>query len=68
MYIVKTVIDGIADPLTHISKLSFKTGIFPQRMKICYHHDQVLPVFKAGDKHLYILLTGFPDFPVLKDS
>lgn len=33
MTIVKTIIDGIVNPLTHICNLSFKTGTFPCKIK-----------------------------------
>lgn len=49
MHIVKSVIDAIADLLTHIRNRSFKSGTFPQKMKIA----KVIPLFKSGDKHLF---------------
>ena len=50
MHLVKKVIDGIADPLTHICNTSFKTGIFPEKMKIA----KVVPVFKNGSGGLLL--------------
>ncbi len=47
MSTVKTVIEGIAKPLTHISNLSFQSGTFPDKMKIA----KVIPLFKTGDRH-----------------
>lgn len=44
---VKNVIEEIAEPLTFICNLSFKTGTFPQKMKIA----KVIPLYKTGDKH-----------------
>ena len=49
MHLVKKVIDGIADPLTHICNTSFKTGIFPEKMKTA----KVIPIYKAGDKQIF---------------
>lgn len=46
--LVKEIIDGIVNPLTYICNLSYKTGTFPCQMKTA----KVVPVFKAGDKHL----------------
>ncbi len=34
MTVIKRVIEGISKPLTYICNLSFKTGIFPNKMKI----------------------------------
>lgn len=33
----------------HICNQSFKTGIFPNQMKV----SKVLPLYKGGDKHLF---------------
>ena len=49
MAIIKTVIDAIADPLTHICNLSLSTGYFPSQMKTA----KVIPIHKAGDKNLF---------------
>lgn len=35
MHLVKKVIDGIVDPLTHICNLSFRRGIFPEKNEDC---------------------------------
>lgn len=47
MSLVKLVIEGISKPLTHICNLSFKTGAFPNQMKIA----KVIPLYKNGSKH-----------------
>ncbi|XP_060780217.1 uncharacterized protein LOC132888186 isoform X1 [Neoarius graeffei] len=47
MLTVKTVIEGIVKPLTHICNLSFQSGTFPDKMKIA----RVIPLFKTGDRH-----------------
>ena len=49
MTLLKRVIIEVADPLTYICNLSLKTGTFPSQMKMA----KVIPVYKAGDKHLY---------------
>ena len=46
MNIVKHIITSIIKPLTHIFNTSFKTGIFPDKLKIA----KVIPVFKSGIK------------------
>lgn len=52
MKIVKMTIDCIFKPLCYVHNLSFKTGVFPDRMKT----PKVIALFKAGDKH------GFNDY------
>uniref|UniRef100_A0A672HNL4 Reverse transcriptase domain-containing protein n=1 Tax=Salarias fasciatus TaxID=181472 RepID=A0A672HNL4_SALFA len=49
MMVIKKVIIAIADPLTYICNLSFKSGTFPCKMKTA----KVIPLYKAGDKHLF---------------
>ena len=46
MAIVANVIPVISKPLTHICNHSFKTGVFPSRMKIA----KIKPIFKSGAK------------------
>ena len=46
--IIKQSIQILADPLTHIIKLSITHGIVPDQMKIV----RVIPLFKAGDRSL----------------
>ena len=41
MSTIKTVITQILKPLNHICNVSFKTGVFPNNMKIA----KVLPIF-----------------------
>nr|CAH7740763.1 unnamed protein product [Callosobruchus chinensis]CAH7763594.1 unnamed protein product [Callosobruchus chinensis] len=43
--LVKLTLDDIAKPLTYIINLSFKTGVFPDRLKIAV----IKPIFKKGD-------------------
>ena len=47
--IIRLVIHHIVQPLTHISNLSFITGIFPNRLKIA----KVVPIYKKDDPHVY---------------
>ena len=49
MSIIKSIIDTIAAPFTHICNISFLTGIFPTQMKIA----KVIPIHKSGDKHSF---------------
>lgn len=49
MCIVKEIMYNIVQPFTFICNQSFKTGIFPNEMKIA----KVLPLHKDGDKHLF---------------
>lgn len=49
MKIVKMTIDCISKPLCYIYNLSFKTGVFPDKMKTA----KVIPLFKAGDKYSF---------------
>uniref|UniRef100_A0A8C6SQ40 Reverse transcriptase domain-containing protein n=1 Tax=Neogobius melanostomus TaxID=47308 RepID=A0A8C6SQ40_9GOBI len=49
MKTLKTVIESISKPLTYICNLSLQTGQFPDGMKVA----KVIPLFKAGDKHLF---------------
>ena len=46
MNIVQHIITSIIKPLTHICNTSFKTGAFPDKLKIA----KVIPVFKSGIK------------------
>ena len=46
MDILASVIPVISKPLTHIFNNSFKTGVFPSRMKIA----KIKPIFKSGAK------------------
>ena len=43
---VAKVTSVISKPLAHICNISFKTGVFPTRMKIA----KVIPMFKSGTK------------------
>jgi exonuclease III len=44
--IVITVMDSILVPLLHCIKLSFKEGVFPNKLKIA----KIVPIFKKDDK------------------
>ena len=44
--IIKFIKQSIRIPLTHISNLSFLTGVFPAELKIA----NVVPIFKSGDE------------------
>ena len=45
--VIKSVIKGIAQPLTSICNLSIQVGSFPDKMKIA----KVCPIFKSDDKY-----------------
>lgn len=45
--VLKQVKSLISAPLSHIVNLSFKSGIFPDDLKIA----KVIPIHKAGDRH-----------------
>ncbi len=47
--IVKSVGDLIAFPLVHIFKLSLRSGVVPDKLKIA----KVVPVFKNGESDLF---------------
>uniref|UniRef100_A0A672HHM4 Reverse transcriptase domain-containing protein n=1 Tax=Salarias fasciatus TaxID=181472 RepID=A0A672HHM4_SALFA len=53
MAIVKDVILSISKPLTYLCNLSFKSGTFPNSMKIA----KVIPLYKSGDKHQFTNYT-----------
>jgi hypothetical protein len=44
--LLKKVIHEVAIPLAHIFTLSFKTGSFPERLKVA----RTCPIYKSGDK------------------
>ena len=46
MYIIKRIIATIVTPITHICNLSFKNGVFPDKMKTA----KIIPIFKSGDR------------------
>ena len=43
---IKQTVSAFIDPLFHIFKLSFSTGVVPLQFKIA----KVIPIFKSGDK------------------
>ena len=43
---VAKIVSVICKPLAHICNISFRTGVFPSRMKIA----KVIPMFKSGTK------------------
>ena len=44
--IVKLTVEAICKPLTHLINLSFKSGIFPTKLKVA----KIIPIHKTGDK------------------
>lgn len=58
MTIVKKVIGGILSLPIYICNLSFRTGTFPDKMKIA----KVIPLHKAGDKHNFTNYRPFSFF------
>uniref|UniRef100_A0A8C5NFT0 Reverse transcriptase domain-containing protein n=1 Tax=Gouania willdenowi TaxID=441366 RepID=A0A8C5NFT0_GOUWI len=46
MSLIKTITAEITPPLTYISNLSFKNGVFPEKMKIA----KIRPIYKGGEK------------------
>ena len=50
MSLIKDTITSISNPLTHIFNLSITSGIVPVELKIA----RVVPLFKAGDKSLFV--------------
>ena len=49
MAIIKSIIDTIAKPFTHICNSSFLTGTFPNKMKTA----KIIPIYKSGDRHQF---------------
>lgn len=49
MRLIKTIIDNILKPLTHICNVSLQTGTFPDKMKIA----KVFPLFKNWSKYIF---------------
>ena len=47
--VIKSIRHCIALPLRHICNLSFRTGIFPDELKIA----NVVPIFKSGDEMIF---------------
>lgn len=45
MYFIKSILDVIIIPLTHVFNRSFSEGIVPSQLKIA----KIIPIFKAGD-------------------
>ncbi len=43
---IKLVGNEISVPLAHTFNLSLRSGVFPDKLKIC----RVIPIFKAGNK------------------
>ena len=54
MYIIKRIIATIVTPITHICNLSFKNGVFPDKMKTA----KIIPIFKSGDREKIAQTTG----------
>ena len=47
--VIKSIRHGISLPLRHICNLSFRTGIFPDELKIA----NMVPIFKSGDEMIF---------------
>ena len=62
MNTVKHIITSIVKPLTHIFNTSFKTGVFPDKLKIA----KVIPVFKSGINYRPISLL--PQFSKILET
>lgn len=62
MFLIKKIFNGIVAPLTHICNFSFKTGTFPDKMKVA----KVVSLNKDGDKHLFTVLDPYPAFSVVR--
>ena len=56
--LLKEVFCYIVKPYTHICNLSFKTGTFPNRMKLA----KVIPLFKSGKKIVLTIIDQFRYF------
>ena len=50
--VVKSTIDIISIPLTHIINLSISSGVVPRELKIA----SVIPLFKSGDEAVFCQL------------
>ena len=48
-YIIRSTIDEIAVPVTHVINQSFSTGIVPAQMKIA----KIIPIFKSGSHNMF---------------
>ena len=46
MYVVKRIFVNIVTPVTHICNLSFKNGVFPEKMKVA----KIIPIYKSGKR------------------
>ena len=61
MKLIKQIITCVANQFTHICNASFRTGVFPDKMKIA----KVVPLFKSGDKYIcnnYRPISLLPQF------
>ena len=47
--LLKSTIDEILIPLTHIINLSMESGTVPEKMKIA----KIIPIYKSGEKDLF---------------
>ena len=67
MALIKQIITCVANPFTHICNVSFRTGVFPDKMKIA----KVVPLFKSGDKYMcnnYRPISLLPQFSKVLDK
>ena len=49
MSVIKQLVNYLAEPMAHISNLSFQTGVFPDLMKVA----KVIPLFKSGRNNIF---------------
>ena len=64
---VAKVVSVICKPLAHICNISFRTGVFPSRMKIA----KVIPMFESGTKTYvtnYRPISLLPQFSKILDT
>ena len=47
--LLKSTIDEILIPLTHIINLSMQSGTVPEKMKIA----KIIPIYKSGEKDIF---------------
>ncbi len=64
MSLIKSIIEHVVKPFTHICNQSFLTGIFPSNMKTA----KVIPIFKNGDRHCFPTTDQFLFFPSSRKS
>ena len=58
--VIKSIKNSVKIPLTHISNLSFTSGVFPKELKIA----NVVPIFKADDEMVFTNYRPMSVLPV----